>query len=188
MKASALIVFLLIFCFTHCSNFYTAATVEYAPILPKSLNVSREEAIELMLSNLKQYDSFMAEAKQQGAQIIIFPEYGLYTPDYSRSREAILPFLEPIPNPESKTNPCLDCVNDPSLITLSHASCLARKHDMVLVINMGDIVQCKSNDVSCPPDGHYQYNTQVAFDEYGTLVQKYHKSNLFYERQFDKGM
>lgn len=51
---------------------------------------------------------------------------------------------------------------------------------------MGDLQPCLTNDTHCPTDGHYQFNTQVAFSESGQLLAKYHKSHLFYEPQFDQ--
>jgi len=56
---------------------------------------------------------------------------------------------------------------------------------MVMVINMGEKIPCDSDDVHCPEDGHYQYNTDVAFSETGQLIAKYHKSHLYLEPQFD---
>ncbi len=51
---------------------------------------------------------------------------------------------------------------------------------MVVLINMIDWVDCDSSiDSTCPSDGHYQYNTDVLFDENGAVVAKYHKSHEF---------
>jgi pantetheine hydrolase len=186
----SILILLICITFIQCSkDFYIAATVEYEPVLPTSLrNVTREKAVALMRQNLARYDEFMAEAKRKGAEIIIFPEDGLYSPNFCFSRGAILPFLEPIPDPDdNRTNPCLEFANHTELATLTYASCIARKHSMILVVNMGDIVPCTSSDASCPSDGHFQYNTQVVFDIHGNLIQKYHKSHLYYENQFDAG-
>ncbi len=156
---------------------YTAAVVEHALVVPKTLRMNRTMAVELMRANLNEYDGLIAEAKRQSAQIIVFPEDGLYSPSFV-TRDGIFPFLEPIP--ENGAIPCLNPT--PETITVSYASCLARKHKIVLVINMGDIVKSEKS-----PDGRFQYNTQVAFDEEGRILQKYHKSHLYHEPQFDAG-
>merc|ERR1712232_16968 len=69
---------------------------------------------------------------------------------------------------------------------LTRISCLAIQYNIIIVLDMGDIQPCdKSLDSNCPSDGRYQYNTQVAFDETGRLLAKYHKTHLFYEPQFN---
>lgn len=51
---------------------------------------------------------------------------------------------------------------------------------------MGDVQNCsRETDAACPPDGRFQYNTQVAFSETGQLLAKYHKYHLFYEPQYN---
>nr|KAG5713804.1 hypothetical protein BaRGS_024431 [Batillaria attramentaria] len=90
-----------------------------------------------------------------GAQIIVFPEDGIYGTPFSRSR-------------------------------------IRPDNHVYVVANLGDIQPCVSTDNSkdaktspCPDYGHFQYNTDVAFDPQGTLVARYHKRDLFGERQFD---
>ena len=56
---------------------------------------------------------------------------------------------------------------------LSHLQlgCLARKHNMVLVVGLPHKVPCSpSTQPGCPSDGHFQFNTQVAVSEQGTLL------------------
>uniref|UniRef100_A0A8C7UKL2 Biotinidase n=1 Tax=Oncorhynchus mykiss TaxID=8022 RepID=A0A8C7UKL2_ONCMY len=37
----------------------------------------------------------------------------------------------------------------------------------------------------CPPDGRWQFNTDVVFRSDGSLAARYHKQNLFFEKEFD---
>ena len=91
------------------------------------------------------------------------------------------PFLEQIPDPQwIKSNPCKDeWVPDTEF--QRRLSCMALKHKMYVVANMGSVEPCsRATDRDCPDDGRYQYNTNVVYDPRGRLVAKYRKYNLFY--------
>lgn len=51
-------------------------------------------------------------------------------------------------------------------------SCMAKKHGIWIVVDMGDKVLCEkeARDDACPPTGYYQYNTQVAFGSDGKVA------------------
>lgn len=166
---------------------YKAATVEFSPPYIAEVT-SRNEATNLQLSNLQRMDPFVAEAKDAGAQIIVFPEYGLqsWPQSGSWSREMMSYFVEAIPmiSEETAINPCKDAdkLNATIPVTVA-ASCLARKYNIVLVIDMGDIAPCSpetSATGTCDrEDGQLMWNTAVAFDEQGVLLAKYHKKHLY---------
>lgn len=199
-KSFICIVLVLYFTNVLCDSFYTAAVVEHVPYSVPG-QVSRDRALFIMNSNMDQYVAHIEAAKEMGAQIIVFSEDGLYGDDKCTRRE-ILPYLEYIPDVTSSSTiiPCTDSSYkfpkyenspyDTSMFDeqpiLKRASCLAREFDIVVVLDMGDIQPCNpSEDSNCPSDGRYQYNTQVAFDENGMLLAKYHKTHLFYEPQFN---
>jgi len=138
-----------------------------------------------MNTNLARYESYIAAAKQQQAQIMVLPEYGLQGwPDSDWTRDSIYPFLEPIPSPSvssSPINPCAHKSQYPdSPITIA-VSCLAKKYNMALVLNYGDVEACVPGQDGCRSDGRTQYNTAVAFDELGNLLVRYHKRHLYFE-------
>jgi predicted amidohydrolase len=87
----------------HASSFI-GAVVEFSPSFPDfGHDYTREEAVSAMMINIKRLDTFAAQAAAQGAQIIVFPEYGI-TADEPFSNwtrvsgpGSIVPFTEPIP-------------------------------------------------------------------------------------------
>jgi len=119
--------------------------------------------------------------------MIVFPEVGVYGMMFHRRRDLVFPYLEYIPDTNSSWNPC----QHPMLIDETEIqralSCMARDNSMYVVANIGDKQPCKqTSDSLCPPDDHYQYNTNVVYDPSGKMVAKYHKHNLFYEDQYDQ--
>uniref|UniRef100_A0A8C5P5I0 Pantetheinase n=1 Tax=Jaculus jaculus TaxID=51337 RepID=A0A8C5P5I0_JACJA len=165
---------------------FVAAVYEHAVILPNvtQLPVSSEEALALMNQNLDALERAVTSAAKQGAHIIVTPEDGIYGMHFSR--QAIYPYLEDIPDPQVNWIPC----NNPDRFGYNpvqkRLSCLAKSNSIYVVANIGDKKPCHASDSHCPPDGRYQYNTNVVFDSQGKLVARYHKQNLFLgEDQFD---
>ena len=58
-------------------EYYTAAVVEYSPETNYNPNITKNQAQNVMLKNVKQYEALVVQARHQGAQIIVFPEYGM---------------------------------------------------------------------------------------------------------------
>ncbi|XP_017518149.2 pantetheinase [Manis javanica] len=190
MIASQLLAFVVISasCVLKSSSLDTfiAAVYEHAVILPSApLHlVAREEALALMNQNLDLLEGAIASAAKQGAHIIVTPEDGIY--GWNFSRESIYPYLEDIPDPQVNWIPC----NNPNRFgqtpVQERLSCLAKNNSIYIVANIGDKKPCNDSDPHCPPDGRYQYNTDVVFDSQGKLVARYHKQNLFMsEEQFN---
>ncbi|NXJ94263.1 VNN1 Pantetheinase, partial [Corythaixoides concolor] len=161
------------------SDTFIAAVYEHAVILPDVSDepISPDDALALMNKNMDVLEEAIKEAAQQGAHIIVTPEDGIY--GWRFTREAIYPYLEDIPDPAVNWIPCTD--------PLSHGTTA-----VTCVFHLGflhlldDEKPCNSSDPSCPSDGRYQYNTDVAFDPEGKLVARYHKYNLFIsEAQFN---
>lgn len=76
-----------------------------------------------------------------------------------------------------------------------NASCLARAHGIVAVVNVCDRQPCRkgarpcrgSSDVDCcPASGFELFNTELAFSETGELLAKYHKTHN-YDTALDSG-
>ena len=162
----------------HAASAYRAAVVEYKPyagpfhVIP----ITKAAAQQNMMENVLSYEKLIQQAHVQGVQLIVFPEYGITGANFA-TRATYYPYLENIPVVSGGTiNPCLDDGFDDRPV-LKKLSCMAREHAMVLVVNMGDVQECTGSS-SCPPDGHYQFNTDVVFDSDGSLLAKYHKAHL----------
>ncbi|XP_007535433.2 vascular non-inflammatory molecule 3-like isoform X1 [Erinaceus europaeus] len=165
---------------------FISAVYEHAVILPNRTEtaVSKGEALLLMNKNIDVLEKAIKLAARRGAQIIVTPEDGIYGWDFTR--ETIYPYLEDIPDPEVNWIPCRDPKRFGYNPVQERLSCLAKDNSIYVMANIGDKKSCNTSDPQCPPDGHYQYNTNVVFDSQGRLVARYHKYNLFEpEIQFD---
>ncbi|XP_049890812.1 biotinidase-like isoform X1 [Epinephelus moara] len=171
---------------------YVAAVYEHNMILNPEPHVplSRPEALQHMQQNLDIYEEQAARAAQQGAQILVFPEDGIHGLEFTRS--SISGYLETIPDPQQESwNPCTEPGKYNNTEVLQRLSCMARHYNLYVVANMPDLQPCPLKtdpSSSCPPDGRWQFNTNVVFSSDGLLVARYHKYNVFakYEKAFDK--
>ncbi|CAI5690436.1 unnamed protein product [Oreochromis niloticus] len=168
---------------------YVAAVYEHKVILnphPR-VPVSRHDALQHMQKNLDIYEEQAARAAQQGAQILVFPEDGIH--GFNFTRLSITSYLETIPDPQEESwNPCMKPERHNNTEVLQRLSCMARRNNLYLVANMPDLQPCplKTSPTStCPPDGRWQFNTNVAFRSDGLLVARYHKHNLYFEASCD---
>ncbi|KAM6185221.1 pantetheinase-like [Rhynchocyon petersi] len=165
---------------------FTAAVYEHAVVLPAPAltPVSPEKALALMNQNLDVLEEAIISAAKKGAHIIVTPEDGIY--GWNFSREAIYPYLEDIPDPQVNWIPCNNPKRFGHTPVQERLSCLAKENSIYVLANIGDKKSCNASDLQCPPDGRYQYNTDVVFDSEGKLVARYHKQNLFMiEGQFN---
>ncbi|XP_027890999.1 biotinidase [Xiphophorus couchianus] len=186
-----LAVVLLLFCLGEtesAGDSYMAAVYEHRVILNPNprVPVTRREALIHMQKNLDIYEEQAAKAAQQGVQILVFPEDGIHGFNFTRS--SISGYLETIPDPQEESwNPCTEPDKYNNTEVLQRLSCMARRNNLYLVANMPDLQPCplKTAPSTCPPDGHWQFNTNVAFNSDGLLVARYHKYNLFFEESFD---
>ena len=151
---------------------YKAAVVEFRT---DSNNLNHRYVQNNLIGVLKRITA------EGGAQIVVFPESAILGVDLERTRKEIYPYLEEIPTPQSNIEilPCNDIeyLDRPILRNLS---CFARKYNIVLVANMGEVQHCSSSSfIDCPRDGHFQFNTNVVFETNGRLIAKYRKAHLY---------
>jgi predicted amidohydrolase len=178
---------------------YRAAVVEFAPKLAPNQSLSDAAAKAHNLENFVGLATFVAAAAANKSDIVVLPEYGI-TGDGTLGRTAshraealriptardgrqrrqdwqdftrngIAPFGEQVPSVGS--SPCGGSAAALHPVT-SAAACLARKHSIVLVLDLIERVPC----AACA-DGRLQYNTAIALDEHGVLLAKYRKYALF---------
>ncbi|XP_024113996.1 biotinidase [Oryzias melastigma] len=168
---------------------YVAGVFEHRVILNPDprVPVTRHEALQHMTKNLDVYEEQATRAAQQGVDILVFPEDGIHGFNFTRS--SISAYLETIPDPQQETwNPCMEPGRHNNTEVLQRLSCIARRNKLYVVANMPDLQPCplpSDPSSSCPPDGRWQFNTNVVFSSEGQLVARYHKQNLYYEYSFD---
>ena len=153
---------------------YVAGIVEYFPY-------SEEDATDNVKKNLQAIEPLVEAAAKNGAQVVVFPEYGLTGASYT-SRVPLSEQLERIPDNPSSGERLIPCNNSSfsNLPFFQKLSCLALSHNIALVVNTGDKQPCPTHSAKkCPPLGFYQYNTDIAFDSDGCYLAKYHKRHLY---------
>ncbi|XP_035205498.1 pantetheinase-like isoform X2 [Stegodyphus dumicola] len=167
-----------------CGDCFTAAVFEHRPRAQSNSTLSPREIVS---SNLRFYEKAASLAAKNGADIIVFNEFGLFP--YEPSREFLRKYMEHVPDPKKvEFNPCVE--NDKNRYILHTLSCMARRNKIFVVANAGDIHPCNSVcDISetkscadkCPEDGVLMYNTDVVFNPEGKLVARYHKMHPYFE-------
>lgn len=128
---------------------------------------------ETLALNAESYSEYASTAAAQGAQVIVFPEYGLTGfSSYPKKSWISGGYTEVIPEASSETVvPCDNGADfEATMVTLS---CAAKDNAISILANLID------------EDGDNIYNTDVAFDTDGTYLGKYHKVNLWGETNMD---
>eukprot|EP01104_Vermistella_antarctica_P007240 TRINITY_DN179_c0_g1_i1.p1 TRINITY_DN179_c0_g1~~TRINITY_DN179_c0_g1_i1.p1 ORF type:complete len:305 (-),score=59.17 TRINITY_DN179_c0_g1_i1:19-933(-) len=162
-------------------GFYTVGLVQYEPVDSSSPQ-------QALLDNLKGMQPFIASAQQQGADIIVTPEFALFPASFALA--CTLNFTEfsqlcePFPDSptqwvsDASVNPCANPSLYPDSPLSVQASCLAANLSTTLAINACDAYQ---NETS----GETQYfNVEVVYDATGAVIAKYWKSHPFYTSCF----
>ncbi len=176
MIASSFLLLIGVCCLVVVKGDYVAAVAEHTVFMGSDADTPEYK----LQKNLEIYSNLTTLAKTKGVQILVFPEFGL-TPAGTDKRSDLYPFAEKIPDMKDSASviPC----TDPSFKDrpiLSTMSCAAKSHQISILVNMIDWVDCTAaTDKNCPSDNHYQYNTDVVFNEKGAIAAKYHKSHEF---------
>ncbi|XP_072303373.1 biotinidase [Eucyclogobius newberryi] len=183
-------------CHAHAQSLpssYVAAVYEHRVLLNPEprVTLSRSAALRHMRRNLQVFAQQAARAALQGAQMLVFPEDGLQGFNFTRS--SIAAYLEMVPDPQQESwNPCEDPLRHSNTEVQQWLSCLARRHRLYVVANMGSVQPCsrgssrsRGSGGSCPSDGRWHFNTNVVYRSDGLLLARYHKQNLYFEEAFD---
>ncbi|GIX94632.1 pantetheinase [Caerostris darwini] len=150
-------------------NYYRAAVLE--PVQFTDVSHVPKEVIK---RNLDIYETAAKTALANEVDIIVYPECGY-------------------------VNPCVQKDKFHNYQILSKLSCLAKENKLYVVANTLDFKKCKtietcdadgidecpSKESACPEDGGYFYNTNIVFDRKGTLVSRYYKKHLFFEKNMN---
>jgi len=151
-------------------------------------------AFRTKMGNAERFDYIIGVASFRGAQIVVFSEGGLGIGAYHHDEGGVASgvLAEYIPDVSRHDGPpIIPCDDDqlrktsPALVRLS---CSARRHRITVVTDMGDLVSCSPHNpynsswqcATCPPEGSFRFNTQIALGDRGELLAKYHKMHPYY--------
>eukprot|EP00658_Telonema_sp_P-2_P032484 TRINITY_DN24049_c0_g1_i1.p1 TRINITY_DN24049_c0_g1~~TRINITY_DN24049_c0_g1_i1.p1 ORF type:complete len:526 (-),score=86.12 TRINITY_DN24049_c0_g1_i1:256-1833(-) len=156
---------------------YRATAVQFTK--PASLGTAARNIAQV----LARFWELANQSSLAGSELVVFPEASIWGYGDYRSRESMREYCEEIPEPTGQEEvtwlPTMCSRANPSsqqgdIGQLHHLACIAMRFNLTVVANMGDVQRC----TSCP-DGHLQYNTEVAFGPDGRLLAKYHKSHIY---------
>jgi pantetheine hydrolase len=107
--------------------------------------------------NLQMYENLTAVAGKQGAQVLVFPEFGL-EPIHDAARTDLYAYAETVPMvSDTLVIPCEDPDTFADRPILFRMSCAARRESVLVLVNMIDSQPCdRSADPNCPDDDRYQ--------------------------------
>lgn len=174
---------------------YTGGVLEYEPY-NEWLEGGGETIVQV---NAWVITEFVVEAKQQGVDILVIPEYGVQSLEMHRMNATdLFTVMQFIPDPSLRNVPCSTAVDPPNVDAVRTLSCAALENEIYLVIDCAEASPCSADarnpygnalDTSreCPDTGYIYYNTQVVFDRDGVVIARYRKKNLFLEWQFSPG-
>lgn len=188
MSVERTVIFLsILYGFAACEPCFRAGVYEHILIDQNNDHVKDGDPEYYLRKNLDAFKQVVETARREGVQIIVLPEGGLFHPS---NRKKAVKLSENIPqiDPFNQVLPCTDKLfkdTDRSPGILKFLSCLAQDNHLYLVADLADLQPCNIADHDCPKDGHRIFNTAVAFDPHGVLVQKYHKRHLFGEYSYD---
>eukprot|EP01091_Cochliopodium_minus_P018550 TRINITY_DN7552_c0_g1_i1.p1 TRINITY_DN7552_c0_g1~~TRINITY_DN7552_c0_g1_i1.p1 ORF type:complete len:282 (+),score=64.65 TRINITY_DN7552_c0_g1_i1:2-847(+) len=161
MKGTFIILFILLISLIH-SNGYYVAIPEHKP------SELGDTALENVIANLEMYKYHVLSAKKNGAQMIIFPEFGLNGKNIWINRTTVYPYTEVV---EVNTNPCQNPSKYENSPAVLFGSCSAKNNSILMILNMYEKENVNGT--------WYQYITDAVFDEQGQIIAKYRKSHLF---------
>jgi hypothetical protein len=134
---------------------YKAAYVEYTASSPcGGGSCGRQQKA----ASCAAYAQYISEASNQGADIIVFPEYGITGfSSYPKWSWVSGGYTETIPAPSGRVVPCDDSSSYPDAPSVVSLSCAAKQHGIAVVANL------------MAYDGTNMYNTDIALDTDGNI-------------------
>lgn len=159
---------------------YRAAVYEHS-------RIDESDMIDSVRKNLDIYNEVIKLAADNGANIIVLPEDGIF---WNREREPVKSVLEEISDPETLSrdfdNPCVHRSKFETQPILSNLSCAARHNHIYVVANFGTKKTCEPGsqigvNSTCPKSGFSMFNTNVVLDSSGRFIKRYYKYNTYAE-------
>jgi len=142
------------------------ATASYIAAVATHTSQTGSSVEEVIQKNLAIFGEHVSVAKTNGANIIVFPEFAISNPEMFKNRTVAVQFAEQV----SVGGNLCGKVSSPILSALS---CLAKKFSILIVANMNEV------------KGANLYNTDVVFDETGTLISTYRKTHVWFTDIYD---
>ena len=114
-----------------------------------------------MAANLNAYAVSALQASRGGAQIAVFPEFGLFTSGFNDACHTpadMAPWCEPVPDVgDPRGVPCDNAAKYASSPNVVAASCMAKNASIIVSVNL------------CRSAGSKNFNTQVVLSETGAV-------------------